>query len=173
MNENPQYPNLRNSIISNCNSNSGYSSGLSTAPSSVERNSSVFSFMSNSSNSSKDYFYFSSKSSAHEQSLRNSGKKFDLIIDIKKIINLEDTKTTLMIKNIPNKFKRDLLLNLINQNFKETYDLFFLPTDKNNNKNFGYSFIHFTSSYYIPFFYYLFNNKKWQNSNSQKTCEIT
>ena len=34
-----------------------------------------------------------------------------------------------MIKNIPNKFTRDLLLNLINQNFKYAYDLFILPTD--------------------------------------------
>ena len=173
MNDDPQYLNLRNSIISNGNSNSGYSSGVSTASSSLERNTSAFSFMSNSSNSSKDSFNYSNKISIHEQNLRNSGKKFDLNVDIKKIIILDDTRTTLMIKNIPNKFKRDLLLNLINQNFKVAYDLFILPTDKNNNKNYGYSFINFTSSYYIPYFYFLFNNKKWSNTNSQKTCEIT
>ena len=102
-----------------------------------------------------------------------SKKKFELNLDIKKIINLEDRRTTIMIKNIPNKFTRDLLLNIIDQNFKGTYDIFILPTDSNNLKNYGYSFINFTSSYYIPYFYYLFNGKKWSSTNSLKICEIT
>lgn len=78
-----------------------------------------------------------------------------------------------MIKNIPNKFNRDMLLNIIDKNFKGAYDIFILPTDVNRYKNFGYSFINFTCSYYIPNFYYLFNGKKWSNTNSQKMCEIT
>ncbi len=102
-----------------------------------------------------------------------SKKKFELNLDIKKIINLEDRRTTIMIKNIPNKFNRDLLINIIDQNFKGTYDIFILPTDSNNIKNYGYSFINFTSSYYIPYFYYLFNGKKWSSTNSLKICEIT
>ena len=43
----------------------------------------------------------------------------------------------------------------------------------NKNKNFGYAFINFISSYYIPNFYYMFNGKKWSNTNSEKICEIT
>ena len=64
-----------------------------------------------------------------------------------------------MIKNIPNKFTRKMLLDIINQNFKGTYDLFILPTDTNGYKNFGYSFINFTCSYYISYFYFLFKGK--------------
>jgi hypothetical protein len=94
-------------------------------------------------------------------------------VDIKKVICLEDRRTTVMIKNIPNKFNRDMLLNIIDKNFKGAYDIFILPTDVNRYKNFGYSFINFTCSYYIPNFYYLFNGKKWSNTNSQKMCEIT
>ena len=86
---------------------------------------------------------------------------------------MEDRRTTLMIKNIPNKFNRDLLLSIIDQNFKSAYDLFILPTDANRYKNFGYSFINFTCSYYIPYFYFLFHRKKWASTNSQKVCEIT
>jgi hypothetical protein len=104
---------------------------------------------------------------------RLSDKKFDLKIDIKKILSLEDRRTTLMIKNIPNKFQRDLILKTLNKNFKGAYDVLILPTDANGYKNFGYSFINFTSSYYIPYFYFLFHQKKWPNTNSQKICELT
>ncbi len=104
---------------------------------------------------------------------RPSEKKFELNVDIKKVICLEDRRTTVMIKNIPNKFSRELLLNIIDENFKKAYDLFILPTDVNGYKNFGYSFINFTSSYYIPYFYSVFNGKKWSSTNSQKICEIT
>ena len=167
------------------NSNSGYVSNATTAPSSIDGRSSIFSFLSNSSNfyfdknkipnntNKIDYYNFPNKNINNEPSPRKSEKKFDLNIDIKRIIYLEDRRTTLMIKNIPNKFNRELLLNIINQNFKGAYDIFILPTDANRYKNFGYSFINFTSSYYIPFFYYLFHNKKWSSTNSKKVCEIT
>lgn len=100
-------------------------------------------------------------------------KNFDPFVNIQKILSLEDKRTTMMIKNIPNKFTRELLLSTIDQNFKGTYDLFILPTDGNRNKNFGYSFINFTNSYFIPYFYFMFNDKKWSSTNSKKICEIT
>ena len=175
--------------------NSGFPSAAPTAPSSMDnynrtRTSSLFSISSNSSgsfggsgdgnniniinNNNYDYYNIShNKTYQKEPPPRSSDKKFDLNIDIKRILSLEDRRTTLMIKNIPNKFKRDLLLKTINENFKGTYDLFILPTDANGYKNFGYSFINFTSSYYIPYFYFLFHHKKWSSTNSQKICEIT
>lgn len=104
---------------------------------------------------------------------RPSKKKFRLNVDIKMILSLEDRRTTVMIKNIPIKFKRETLLNLIHPNFKSAYDIFILPTDVIRYKNFGYCFINFTSTYYIPYFYFLFNGKKWSSSNSLKICEIT
>ena len=107
------------------------------------------------------------------KSLEPSEKKFDINVDIKKVIYLDDRRTTLMIKNIPNKFTKDMLLNIIDKNFKGTYNLFILPTDVNKYKNFGYAFINLNSTYYIPYFYFLFNGKKWSNTNSIKICEIT
>jgi hypothetical protein len=104
---------------------------------------------------------------------RPPDKKLELIVDIKKVICLEDRRTTIMVKNIPNKFTRDLLIKTIDKNFKSTYDLFILPTDVNRYKNFGYAFLNFTCSYHIPYFYFLFNGKKWGSTNSQKICEIT
>ena len=100
-------------------------------------------------------------------------KNFEPKINMKKVLSFEDKRSTLMIKNIPNKFTTEKLLEFIDINFKGTYDLFILPKDGNKNRNFGYSFINFISSYYIPFFYHEFNGKKWKDTNSLKICEIT
>ena len=100
-------------------------------------------------------------------------KKFEPIVDIKKVLTFEDKRTTIMIKNIPNKFTREKLLEFIDKNFEGTYDLFILPKDGNKNRNFGYSFINFISSYSIPYFYHEFNGRKWTETNSQKICEIS
>ena len=97
----------------------------------------------------------------------------NLNLDINKVVSLEDRRATIMIKNIPNKFNQNLLLSIIDQNFKGTYDLFILPTDINKFKNFGYCFINFTCSYYIPYFYFMFNGKMWSCTNSKKVCELT
>ena len=124
------------------------------------------------STSIKSNFSLFERNSSVEQ-FQPERKIIELNVDMKKVICLEDIRTTIMIKNIPNKFTRDLLLKIIDQNFKGAYDLFILPTDVNRYKNFGYAFINFSCSYYIPYFYGLFNGKKWGSTNSQKICEIT
>jgi hypothetical protein len=158
-----QNPINQSSIAQNSINKSGY-----------ELKQSIYSNSSNlyfTSTNDSDFYSFSNRNSIFDS--RPSEKKFELNVDIKKVICLEDRRTTVMIKNIPNKFNRDMLLNIIDKNFKGAYDIFILPTDVNRYKNFGYSFINFTCSYYIPNFYYLFNGKKWSNTNSQKMCEIT
>jgi hypothetical protein len=113
------------------------------------------------------------RKSDNSSKIKNNYKNYnDVIVDIKRVISLEDKRTSIMIKNIPNKFTKDILLNIIDQNFSEAYDIFILPTDMGKNKNFGYAFINFISSYYIPNFYYMFNGKKWSNTNSEKVCQI-
>ena len=99
-------------------------------------------------------------------------EEMNLDLNINDIISKKDKRSTLMIKNIPNKFNQEYILNIINQNFKGTFDIFVLPTDANKYKNFGYAFINFTSSYFVPYFYFLFNGKMWFGTNSQKICEL-
>lgn len=41
----------------------------------------------------------------------------------------EDPRTTLMIKNIPNKYTQNLILGDINEKFIDAYDFFYLPID--------------------------------------------
>ena len=79
----------------------------------------------------------------------------------------------MMIKNIPNKFTTEMIKSILSYNFNFTYDVLIIPTDTKKIKNFGYGFINFINSYYIPYFYYMFNGKNWSGTNSQKICEIT
>ena len=125
----------------------------------------------NSTNDSENNISFQSQNVSENNSINE--KNSQLIVDIKKIIFLEDKRTSIMIKNIPNKFTGELLLNIINQNFKNAYNIFILPADNNKNKNYGYAFINFVSSYFIPYFYSLFDGKMWSKTNSKKICEIT
>ena len=121
----------------------------------------------NNSRKSIDYninYYYEEKEKENEELYLN--------LNINDILSQKDKRSTIMIKNIPNKFNQEYILSIINQNFRGTFDVFVLPTDINKLKNFGYAFINFTSSYYIPYFYFLFNGKMWFGTNSQKICEL-
>ncbi len=45
------------------------------------------------------------------------------------IANDLDVRTTIMIKNIPNRYNQESLLNIIDINFKGLYDFLYLPMD--------------------------------------------
>lgn len=81
-------------------------------------------------------------------------------------------KTTLMIRNIPNKYTKELMLETIDAQFFDAYDFFYLPIDFKNNCNVGYAFINFKELKSIKLFFEQFNNKKWAKFNSEKICEI-
>ena len=83
-----------------------------------------------------------------------------------------DQRTTLMIKNIPNKYDMKMLTNEIEQNHKGRFDFFYLPIDYGNHCNVGYAFINFLHPIFIIDFYYEYNGYKWKNYKSEKICEI-
>ena len=93
-------------------------------------------------------------------------------IELMKILTQEDQRTTLMIKNVPNKFTKEHFLFIFNKRFEGKFNLFLLPTDVKEKKNYGYAFINFISSFYILNFYNTFHGKRWENTNSVKVCEI-
>ena len=82
-------------------------------------------------------------------------------IDLMKILTQEDQRTTLMIKNVPNKFTKEHFLSIFNKRFEGKFNLFLLPTDVKEKKNYGYAFINFISSFYILNFYNTFHGKSW------------
>ena len=68
-------------------------------------------------------------------------------------------KTTLMLRNIPNKFTRDQLVKIIMLKMGKpgSFDFFYLPTDFRSKCNFGYAFINMTSAKYVDLFISVFN----------------
>jgi hypothetical protein len=96
-------------------------------------------------------------------------------VDPVNLLSGNERRTTLMIRNIPNKYSQKVLMKLIDSKFRDKYDFFYLPIDYKNKCNVGYAFINFnegTSESMIEF-YGLFNNKKWEKFNSEKICKIT
>merc|ERR1712232_1347766 len=86
----------------------------------------------------------------------------DYEIDLEKIDSINAHKTTVMIRNIPNKYTQDLMLDRIDRNFKGEYDFFYLPIDFKNKCNVGYAFINFQATNSIKPFYTEFNKTKWE-----------
>lgn len=74
-------------------------------------------------------------------------------LDLDRIMRGEDSRTTLMIKNIPNKYTSKMLLAAIDEHHRGTYDFIYLPIDFKNKCNVGYAFINMTAPARIVPFY--------------------
>jgi hypothetical protein len=53
-------------------------------------------------------------------------------LDVDRILQGLDRRTTLMIRNIPNKYSQAAVLDEINEQFLGTFDFFYLPIDFKN-----------------------------------------
>ncbi|XP_061365787.1 protein terminal ear1 homolog [Gastrolobium bilobum] len=98
-----------------------------------------------------------------------------------------DSRTSVMIKNIPNKYSLKLLLNMLdnhciqcNEQIKDgddqllsSYDFVYLPIDFNNKCNVGYGFVNMTSPEATLRLYKAFHLQPWEVFNSRKICQVT
>lgn len=107
-----------------------------------------------------------------DYSVNQIGNNKQYQLDLDKIVSGEDTRTTLMIKNIPNKYTSKMLLAAIDESHTGTYDFVYLPIDFKNKCNVGYAFINMVSPSHIISFYEAFNGKKWEKFNSEKVATL-
>ncbi|KAJ6318894.1 hypothetical protein OIU76_014285 [Salix suchowensis] len=98
-----------------------------------------------------------------------------------------ESRTTVMIKNIPNKYSQKLLLNMLDNHCihcneqiangddqpLSSYDFLYLPIDFNNRCNVGYGFVNMTSPQAAWRLYKAFHNQHWEVFNSRKICAVT
>ena len=78
-----------------------------------------------------------------------------------------------MIRNIPNKYTQDKLLETLDSEEQAgRYDFLYLPMDQKNSANMGYAFINFVHPLYIVDFFKRFKGKRWKCYNSTKVCDL-
>ena len=99
----------------------------------------------------------------------NKGEKNLLNLD--DIVSGKDTRTTVMIRNIPIKYTDDTLIEALDE-FKGKFDCLYMPFDYEKKGNKGYAFINFVNPLHILYFYEKFYGKKWQLFESPKICEL-
>lgn len=87
--------------------------------------------------------------------------------------------TTAMIRNLPNKYTRDMLVERLNHapGLKGSFDFLYLPIDFKNACNVGYAFVNFRSKEHCASFVERFNGVDTQKClpgfNSRKVCAVT
>lgn len=94
-------------------------------------------------------------------------------IDLVRIAKGYDTRTTIMIRNIPNKIGQAALKSFIDASNENTYDFLYLRIDFANSRNVGYAFVSFTAPEHIITFAKARVGKKWNRFNSIKYCDIS
>lgn len=83
--------------------------------------------------------------------------------------------TTVMMRNLPNKYRQQMLLDeLADAGFRvqSDFDFFYLPMDHSNAANLGYCFINFTEPALANSFAASFQGKKMRRFNSHKTVVV-
>lgn len=112
--------------------------------------------------------------SAHSSHVEDKDNRH-LMMDLEAVEAGVDSRTSLMVRNIPNKYTQQMLL----AEFEEhghgpgIIDFFYLPIDFKNKCNRGYAFINFVDYKDILPFHRRYFGKHWRTFNSDKICDIT
>jgi len=87
---------------------------------------------------------------------------------------MQDTRTTVMLRNIPNNYDRDSLVELIEAHgFAGHYDFLYLPLDFKSRVAIGYAFLNFTSHAAATRAFDVFSGFSGWKGKSQKICTVT
>ncbi|KAL3780276.1 hypothetical protein ACHAWO_007053 [Cyclotella atomus] len=98
-----------------------------------------------------------------------------LSLDIESVRHGRDTRSSLMVRNIPNKYTQKMLLAEFAESghASDKMDFFYLPIDFKNKCNRGYAFVNFVDYKDIIPFFDAYNGNSWSKFNSDKICDIT
>lgn len=66
-------------------------------------------------------------------------------VDIAKLYSGEETRSAVMIRNIPNRFSREELCEILNEFVEGKFSIMNMPLDSKTHRNLGYCFIQFDS----------------------------
>ncbi|KAK0666174.1 putative meiosis protein [Cercophora samala] len=96
-------------------------------------------------------------------------------VDVNKIRDGIDVRTTIMLRNIPNKVDQAMLKSIVDESSWGKYDFMYLRIDFANDCNVGYAFINFVDANLTltKFFVNARGNQRWNCFKSDKVAEIS
>ncbi|KAK7747102.1 hypothetical protein SLS62_009157 [Diatrype stigma] len=94
-------------------------------------------------------------------------------VDVNRIREGTDVRTTIMLRNIPNKVDQNMLKGIVDQSSWGKYDFMYLRIDFANDCNVGYAFINFVDPLDIIDFVNARGNQRWNCFKSDKVAEIS
>lgn len=94
-------------------------------------------------------------------------------INLWRIVQGNDMRTTCMIRNIPNKYTQQMLLDTVNSTHHGEFDFFYLRMDFRNHCNVGYAFINFVDVKSVISFAQKHVGRKWNKFGSDKVCRLS
>ncbi|OTB07122.1 hypothetical protein M426DRAFT_8851 [Hypoxylon sp. CI-4A] len=94
-------------------------------------------------------------------------------VDVGRIQDGIDVRTTIMLRNIPNKVDQMLLKQIVDESSWGKYDFMYLRIDFANDCNVGYAFINFVDPLDIIDFVHARGNQRWNCFKSDKVAEIS
>ncbi|OJZ86234.1 hypothetical protein ASPFODRAFT_61558 [Aspergillus luchuensis CBS 106.47] len=94
-------------------------------------------------------------------------------VDIERIRLGLDVRTTIMLRNIPNKIDQAMLKAIVDETSHGKYDFMYLRIDFANNCNVGYAFINFEDPIDIIDFINARAGRTWNCFNSDKVAEVS
>ncbi|KAL4898458.1 RNA recognition motif 2-domain-containing protein [Aspergillus ambiguus] len=112
-------------------------------------------------------------------SRRESGRYADMRLNNQNAVDVErirlglDVRTTIMLRNIPNKIDQTMLKAIVDESSHGKYDFMYLRIDFANNCNVGYAFINFEDPIDIIDFVKMRAGRTWNCFNSDKVAEVS
>jgi hypothetical protein len=94
-------------------------------------------------------------------------------VDTGRIREGTDVRTTIMLRNIPNKVDQAMLKRIVDESSWGKYDFMYLRIDFANDCNVGYAFINFVDPLDIIDFVEARGNQRWNCFKSDKVAEIS
>ncbi|KAL4246206.1 hypothetical protein ABKN59_009286 [Abortiporus biennis] len=125
------------------------------------------------SSSRSQYAPTSPSSDRRHEGSGGGGSEKNQPIDIAKIENGIDMRTTVMIKNIPNKMSDGDLMEFINRVCNRRYDFLYLRMDFSNGCNVGYAFVNFITVEDLLLFAKTMLGVKWNMYSSEKVLQMS
>ena len=161
-----------NNNVNNTNNNNSTKSNNNNSSNSPSSNSNVCPLIEQNNNKIKtNNKNFLINKNANILSSKGNLKGEKQVLNLDDIISGKDTRTTVMIRNIPIKYTDEILIEELIE-FNGKYDCLYMPYDYEKNGNKGYAFINFINPLHILYFYEKFNGKKWMHFESSKICEL-